>query len=707
MISQLWHLLLLAGVASAPLPIIVYALTQSDGRPAQPMRLHHAALSVLALWVLIESLIVVSLGWLGRLWLPELVLVEGTILVAGLGLAARDRGRAGGRFLCEAAHNLSALGRRPAAERWLLALVGGLALLMVIEGLSIPTKEYDSLAYQLPRVAHWYQRGTFRVPVRQWEGELIDSYPYDWNALFFLMVRPVGHDQFVTVVNLAAWSMLGLAVYGLARLAGSHPAGGLLAAALLLFMPVGVVNVHSAHVDLAFGALFLASVYFSLQARQSRQPLSALMAVGCAGMMLGTKLSALGYAALLGGLWVWLVTWDRLDATRRGLGKQTARPHWLVGLVAVASVGLLGGSWYVRNALVLGNPLGYVKVSILGRTIWDGVITRSFIEQTSLAHNFRVSNPEHWAILWRALRRFAGPSGLALAIGGLSSLSGLSRRPQVRPVLLALIALGAASLYLFVAGPWSAKQPYDPDISDWMGQQLRYTFAFWGLLAALAGTTMTGAPPPRLAWAGPFFATAAAADAVRQSAPLIGVRAHRPLIVFASAAVLLFLVAGTATHPRLTLVCSRLLAWCRRRRPALISIAAASCVTLAALSTAVTLVALRIRHEIQDSWYGGISRYVDDVLPPHLRVGFLASHKSYLLYGKRLDRAVQYVRLDPRSSPEEKVARVRREPVDVLAVGPWEPPSPLLDWLTDSGGAFERVHGEDVRHEVVVYRVIP
>ena len=120
--------------------------------------------------------------------------------------ARRERSR-----LFEAARErLGAITRCSFTERWLLGLVGGIATLLFLQEFGLPTDDYDSLAYQLPRAVEWYQQGTFLTRPAQW-GEWINSYPYGWNTMFFLLVAPVGHDQLALLPNLAAWVMLGLA----------------------------------------------------------------------------------------------------------------------------------------------------------------------------------------------------------------------------------------------------------------------------------------------------------------------------------------------------------------------------------------------------------------------------------------------------------------------------------------------------------------
>ena len=293
LIAESFHLLLVLAVVSAPLPMIVSLIADEPERPPRSLSLADRALALLVLWVIIESLVVTSLGLASRLFLSDLLIAEALVFAAGAGMMRR-RGAAV-RCLFETVRaRLGAITRCSFTERWLLSLVGGIATLLFLQEFGLPTDDYDSLAYQLPRVVEWYQQGTFLTQSAQW-GRWINSYPYGWNTMFFLMVAPVGHDQLALLPNLAAWVMLGLAAYGLARLGGGHRSGSLAAAVMVMLMPLSLINVHSAHNDLPLGALFVSSVYWSIRAWRVPSTSAALLAVACSGMTLGAKTSGVGY----------------------------------------------------------------------------------------------------------------------------------------------------------------------------------------------------------------------------------------------------------------------------------------------------------------------------------------------------------------------------------------------------------------------------
>ena len=711
-VLQLFHLFLLVGAVIAPVPLVWHIVSNYSVRPAAPPpALSHMGLAALALWAVVESLVVTSLGLVGHLRVFELLLVEASLLAFGAWLMMRDRGRVAFRLCASMWAHSRDLSNWPPAERWLLALICGTGLLLFAQEIWIPTQDYDSLMFQLPRVVEWYQHGMLFEPIPQFSAaDFINRYPYAWNTLYLLALAPMGHDQFILVPNLIAWMIFGLAAHGLVRLGGGHPEGSFIAAVLLLLMPLTVAQVHTAHNDLPLAALFLASVYFTFHAWQERDARSVLLAAACAGMMLGTKMSAVGYGALLATLGLWVFLGSLLKQRRLPSAIVGAlRDHGLIGVLALASIVVLGSSWYLRNALETGNPLGFFQVSILGRVVWEGATTKALINQTNLVNNFDLADPAHWSILGRAVKESAGLPGIAFAAAAVCAPYTLLRRTADRGVLLAMMILCLGSLYIYVAGPWSAKLRQNDNMSaDWIGMQMRYNLPFWGLLAAIAGAHVRSRLSPLVKWVCAGVATIATVDALRHSGMFLEWYPRR------STALLVCAVAGcfVTSTPALRRIAGsgliRLAPWGRQRSGAITVMV----LVVLVVTGHTTRSALAVRENVRDSLYGGISRFMDEDLPATARVGFWGTHKTYLLYGKTLRRPLHALKLRASVAWEDVRAYVRATQVDVIAVGPlgdqwsgevWA----VVHQMANDKSGFQRIHGDDVRQHVLVYRVLP
>ena len=697
--SQLLSVITLLAILTAPLPMVFHILSGAIVRSRVPALLAEKMLVLLVLWTALQSLVVTVLGWSGHLRLVGILELEGALVVWGMWLISRKQGLPVPRLGLHLLGGLAIPPERPSAERVLASIACGVVLLLSFRVLTVPVTDWDSLWYQLPRVAHWYQQATFVKPMDPWWGDL-NFYPYTWNTLFFLALAPVGHDQFVLMPNVLAWVTLGLATYALGRLVGGHRFSAMFAALLVLLMPLSLEDVQTAHNDLALAAFFVASVYFTMHGWRYRRGFSLLMGLICIAMMAGTKGSGLAYLVLVAVLSLCLYLANRLA------DKQS--PDWVAGsalmraLVAV-SIGLLAGSWYVHNALVSGNPLGFVQISILGRVLWPGELTQAYFNKTNLLYNLSPINPAHWESLRRAAANSFGLPGLVLAVLALASPFQLFIRPRIRPLLLPLLCVCLVSFYLYIATPWSAKWGAEAEITDWfIAYNMRKSFPFWGLVGAIAGVAIRARPTAMAAWIMVGLATLGATSAATEG----WLRFSTAGFVALCAAAFVFFACRPASRRQVSGGMRRLIG---RQKPKLtltigISSIVAVSVILISLGTAASL---KVRFKLQDVLYGGISRFIDN-LPAETRVGFWHVPAPYLLYGKRLQRPLLYLRLDEYATSDDMLRYLYAQPVDVVAVGPLNqflPLSPVWAWMVEQRQHFERLHGEDPRREVLVYRV--
>jgi Dolichyl-phosphate-mannose-protein mannosyltransferase len=705
MTSHLLSVTTLLVVGLAPLPMLLHILSGATVQSRVPALPTEKMLVLLVLWTVIQSSVVTLLGWIGYLTLVGLLVLEGALAVSGVWLIVRDKALSVRRMGGDLRERLAMVAECPPAVRWLLSIAFGVALLVSFRALTVPATDGDSLWYLLPRVAHWYQHATFLLPQELLYDRSHDFYPYTWNTLLFLALAPVGHDQFVLMPGVLAWLTLGLGTYALGRLVGGDRFGALFAALLVLLMPLITTNVQSAHNDLPLGAFFVASVYFTMHGWRYSRGSSLLLALICAAMMAGIKTSGLAYAALVAALSLYLCVANRL-AGRPHPNGGAAGTALMRGLVVVFSLGVLAvGSWYVHNALVTGNPLGFVQISVFGRVLSPGEVNRDLVNATNLLHNVSLLNLHHWEILRRAGAHAFGFPGLVLAVLALAAPVQLFSRPRVRALLLPLLCVSLASFFMYIATPWSAKWSAEAEIRDWyIEYNLRYGFPFWGLVGAIAGAAIRARPAAMAEWSMVGLATLAATSVATE-----GWRSYSlsGLVVVGGAVFMFFAYRpasrwlGSETLRRLT---GR-----RRSRLAWTIGLSGTVAVLVILITLGTAAALRKRSGVQDLLFSGISRFVDD-LPADTRIGWWATPAAYYLYGKRLQHTVVYLPLQEHAATSDDLLRyLSTQPVDLIAIGPFDQErndlSPVWTLMVEKRQYFERLHGEDPRRDVVVYRL--
>jgi hypothetical protein len=629
-VRHVLELLAVAGVLAGPVPLGLTIARADVGLSAR-------LLTTLVAWCALQAGLGLGLALAG--WLTPGPLLAAELALVALGLAVLPRGDA----LPRPTPPLEP------AEWFIVAALAVLGVTLLLYATAHPIKEHDSLDYHLPALARWVYAGAM-VPVER----IVPNgrYPYGWELLSALLVVPLREDVFVGVPNLIAWSILGLAVHGLARALGAPRLHAMAAAFLVLALPVTREQVETMHVDLAMAAFVLAGVYFAL-ARDGAMLVIAL------ALAVAVKTSALIYAALVAVVWVL--------APRTGLA--APRRPWSLTLPTIIAALSAAGFWYARNLIEIGNPLGLVHVTAASITLFPGPLEPAKLRRTTLAALFDPGEAGHWRIVASVFRNALGvPGGLLIAASlGLPRGTTTSRRGLV--VVLALTLACAAA---YVVTPFSGDNGgHGWRLTPWMREGVRYALPFLGLLGVLAA-----AGAARIVGAAGVAAAvlAASVDAVEKTTPAA-------LALVALAAVALF---------------------ARRRAVA----------TGAALVLGMTVVwgasVVRERRAAERAARDGpvVARLAAE-LSPGTAVGHFTTASSYALYGPRFSNRVVFV---PALSGDRDdwVRTLRARGVAIVAAGPVMPyqrDRPELAWLADPGGPFVRLAGDDPNRETVLYRL--
>jgi len=653
-VTWLQHVCGLVGVGFALLaPVPLAAALAGCGRSDGP------GLRVIALigwWMALGMTMVLALGWNGTLSSPLLYGMSGVVILIGViawSLMAESRARISADINTAWDHWHSAL----AAERIALAVMTAVAVVWLVALTVVPSDNYDSHMYQLPTAAEWLQHG-WMARSEQWRHapsyeRSMFHYPGAWNAWYALVLGMGGHERWVFVPNMLPWALYAAAVRSLARQAGATSSAATLAAALAVSVPVAGFALASAHNDLALAAVWLASIVSAITAARNRESSWLALTVLLVGMAIGIKPNGVAAGACALAAYV-VVRWHH----RRHAPLMTASwwqaGGWLLGATLLAA--LIALPWYIRNALETGNPLGFLQFSVLGHDFL-GTIDAAYIAKTTLEQNFHATDIHHWGWLGASV-------GVYLGLAWLGLLAPLGCWRQWHRGILGLLILTAVLGWAWIAGPWSAKHAHDDTLSFWMGQQLRYTFTVWGVVAALAaavaGPSLWRERAQVLLLWGSVLATTWIST-MRPAAPWL-----MALITVVFAVMIL-----------------------RGRRPWRRGL-----IALVVASLAIVPWVLRDwRQGVRNYWYFGapsaLARLDDRPIV------FWATHQAWLLYGDQVQRRPIYLPLDTAQSDAELAAMVRDSGCEHLAIGETWPPTPpmILDRLI-ALGVVEPVHLE-------------
>lgn len=634
------EVLLFLVFAAAPVPL-GYGLLATSGRR---WSLPQAALAVLTVWCAAQALLAHALG-LGGVLVPRAVIAAEILLLGGGALVAMRRRRGGAPIALPA--------RAPAqGETVVLLAVAFVALTLAWWSAAMPVVDWDSWAYHMPPMADWLQSGWF---TRMADGTTRArySYPYGWEALCVPFLVPFGEDVLVTLPNLAAWAVLGLAVHQLARQFGARRAHALGAAALLLAVPGIAQVVNTMHVDVPFAAFFMAAAAFGVAWARTGAALDLGLAALAAGLACAARITAPVYIAFLAP-WVLGV---RLASPPRSATENAAPARWM--MFAGVAVGLaIGGYWYAKNAADFGHPFGTAAV---GTSIGP---TPEHSFSTMLLTNVAPLELSSWT---RLVRRAGGELDLAfVALALMTALWPLAwlrgARPALAPVLLA-----AGTLALFWVTPAGA-------LSD---IQIRL-----GL---------------------PFVASVAVVAAVAASAARL-----RPEVVAVMAALA---CARAIAHSRVTFALLGLAIACGLWRAAgrprsRLLYGAAVIAGVIALAGALA-VARQRREQERVAVYGPAYEYLERHVDPREPVAYLHTLRSYILFGRRLARKVVYAPLDDDVAVGDWAARLREQGISFVAIGPYGSDKELAApaRLREAADSIAPVVGKGTPGEVTLYRI--
>lgn len=645
-----------------------------------------------------------------------------------------------------------------------VALVG---LLLFGNLATKPTTNYDSLWFHLPVIARWYQTGSLTLldAAGNWifEQEQARVYPYNWHVLSALCLIPFREDFLTAFPLLIAWVIEGISVYLLSIKFGATRIHGMAASSLVLTVPMMLNQVNTMHPDLPLAAIFTVALYWGLSYYKSRDLSELSLFLASTGMLAGIKITGLVYAAsLLGGLAILEI--KRFAVNQKSTQAQFRILHFIkpVLLCGLACFLLLGGFWYTRNLLQINHPVGEsreILVPLQPVTIPSPVqplpssvkppipsiqkppVAPLFqIWQSTLAAQFNPSNIDHWKTLGlQIIIRLQVPFMafvFQVLAAPLALTKGKTKIINENTIILTVLLASTGILYLIT--PYTSGTAGDSigKISPMLGFNLRYGFPFLSVLgiAAAATATLLKTRNPvvvtlvlvssifgilsntifdiirnasftgdRIVW-GSLLIDSFKSNPVAASQTVLKILApYWPDILIPS----IFYLVPISLLGWILLKINPGLGWLNNlfstRKKVSYIVIVCVCIGLIVIGN------WREQRDVaRTKLYRGIYEYIDKHTVPDERIGFFLSFRSYLFYGKNLNRQVLYVpfRADRLSA---WIDNLRYNRVRIVGFGPMNSTDAntrkALSKLTSAEGPLEPVFGKDFKTEPVLYRL--
>jgi len=403
--------------------------------------------------VLQVAVVVEVLGTVGLLDWPLVLLLHLTVAAAVRWRVPRPRATA------------SIGGPRPSWQPWMpvVALAIPLTCLALVQSLTSPASDFDTLRYHLVNAGFWLGgHSILQFPT----GFSSDAAAPGLGELFAAwLMLPTHSTEFAFVLPTLFTGVTAVAMVAIAAELGYPGWRGGLAALLFAIAPLCyLAETDSLVMDMVVVAGVAGAALFALRGRDG------LRWLVLAGACLGVACAAKGSGPLIGAL---VIGWASLSPGRR---------HPLRTAVSMAlPVLLLAGVWYLRNWLALGSPVFPYGLTVAGHTIWSSGPDPLIRGDPSL---LAAALQQRWATVRQAgayLLLLLGPGVLLAVVAAPAVLVWAAR--SGRRGLVSLISLGLVLAVGYVLIPY-AGSPVDQNL----GSATR--FVLWSTDLLLLGVVL-------------------------------------------------------------------------------------------------------------------------------------------------------------------------------------------------------------------------
>jgi Dolichyl-phosphate-mannose-protein mannosyltransferase len=221
----------------------------------------------------------------------------------------------------------------------------------------------DGPIYHLYFAARWWKAGRLFLVAVPFGESAATYFPANGDLWFAWLMATCGGDRLAKVGQAPFLVLASLAAYGCARRLGAGRSASLVATCWFASSTPLLIFSFEPNVDTIFVAGYLMAAYFILRASEGAGDTAAFfLGALAAGAALGTKTVAVVFVPPVLALAMVAILVQAVPA----------RTKILRTLVVLAAPLVSGGFWYIRDALLTGNPLYPLEVRVLGRSLLHG-----------------------------------------------------------------------------------------------------------------------------------------------------------------------------------------------------------------------------------------------------------------------------------------------------------------------------------------------
>jgi len=232
---------------------------------------------------------------------------------------------------------------------------------------------WDSISYHFAFPVEWLKHGNLAIPTTICDDPSPPYYPINGSLYFLWLMMPL-RNVFLADLGQAPFFVLAfLSIVGICRKMRLGRESSFYAAALFVITPNIFKQLKLGYVDVMSAAVFLVAVNFLLMSAKELNLKNLILWSLALGLFFGIKSSAVLYGALP-VLFFAIILLKNIK--ERGLIRVIF--YFVLFIVLVLAT---GGFAYIRNLVLIGNPLFPAQIKLLGKVVFEGVVPFSSYRQ--------------------------------------------------------------------------------------------------------------------------------------------------------------------------------------------------------------------------------------------------------------------------------------------------------------------------------------
>ncbi len=322
--------------------------------------------SLIALFILYFSEIIIIellLGIMGKLYLQNIIFLSLAILLI-IWLISRTK-----------ESSLDFLGARKALFELLnnkFILLGtcvilGFGITKVFVNLVNPPFGWDSLNYHFTFPVEWMKNGNLNNPIVVSDDPFPTYYPINGSLLFLWLIFPFKSAFLADLGQLPFFVISFLAILSIGKKLGLGKEYSFFTACLFVTIPNFFKQLGIGYVDIMVGGIFLVALSFILSLKEKFNLKNIIIFAISFGIFIGIKTTVLTYSILILLPFLYLAFSQKQASITDKIG---------YAIIFFSLVLIFGCFSYFKNFILTGNPFYPLDVTILGKTIFRGVIDK-------------------------------------------------------------------------------------------------------------------------------------------------------------------------------------------------------------------------------------------------------------------------------------------------------------------------------------------